>query len=324
MRRVWAMLAVCLLALPARAQQVDVAMAGAFDTWLVQHGTTGILASAQRAADGVWHATRKAQFNAPPTGELASVSKSITAVCVLSLVQDGRLFWSDRLPDILGPSPDVSVGALITHTSGLSRDSTQMNMPGWLDQAPDTGGHVSAEVLNSIVARKANVGNVGQYIYNNENYALLGLLIEAVTGQPMFDYCRAALDLPDGIAPSPRTGGMLPWGGFVADPIAYLSFLHSHFGADSTIGTDPFSLPHVEIAEGVYYGLGMVFRSYGEGFNFWHFGALCFPGRLNTGSFAVLWDGRMSALAIWDACVEWDAMAQLDGALGAAAFGRAR
>lgn len=320
MRYAGAILAVLLLALPARAEDVHGAVQEAFDHWLSQGALSGQLGTGMRRADGAWDVQ---VHGAAARGELASVSKSITAVCVHHLVQDGRLFWSDRLPDILGDAPDVSIAALITHSSGLTPDATQDAMPRWLDKAPDGAGHFSAQVLEAVNARGIVDTANGAFFYNNENYALLGLVIKAVSGQPYFEYCKAALDLPEGIAPSPRSGGMQPWGGLVAEPAAYLAFLTAHYGPDSVIGRDPMALPHVEMAPGVYYGMGTVFRAFRGGYNFWHFGALCFPRRMDAGSFAVIWHGRVAALALWDGCVNWDAMAQLDGALAVAALGGA-
>ena len=194
-------------------------------------------------------------------------------------------------------------------------------MPFWLDQGQDTDQHFSAQVLDLVTARAGQTGQRGAYQYNNENYALLGLVIEAVTSEPYFDACRTRLDLPDTIVPSPRTGQFQPWGGLAADPASYLAFLHRHFGPGSAVGDDPFAFPHVDIGDGAYYGLGMVFRRFQGGYNFWHFGAQCFPGRLNAGSYVVLWAGQMSAAAVYDACVEWNAMVGLDNALSKAAFG---
>ena len=318
MRHGLAVLLIWVLALPALAQDATIRLNGAFDQWLAQNGTTGILATGQRDAQGNWTVAR-AGANKTTGAELASVGKSITAICVLSLVEDGRLDWSDRLPDLLGAAPDVSVAQLITHTSGLAPDSTQAAMGFWLDP-PDDAGHYSAQVLTAINARDAQDGVAGRYLYSNENYALLGLVIEAVSGEPYDTYCRGALNLPDTIRPSPRSGATQPWGGFVADPADFLTFLEAHFGPDSEAGSDPFALPHADMGGGAYYGLGMVFREFRGSYNFWHFGALCFPERLNVGSYAVLWEGKAGAVALYDGCLDWPAMQSLDGALSRAVY----
>lgn len=253
--------------------------------------------------------------------ELASLSKSITAACALTLVSAGKLGWSDRLPTLLGEAPDVTVAQVVTHSAGQGADVAQVAMPLWLDRSAPDATHYSQQVLDAINARPSRTGTAGSYHYNNENYALLGLVIEAASGKAFHEYCRPALGLNTDIAPSPRTGRMQTWGGIAATPAAYLNFLTGWYGPDGAIGRDPFALPHIKIADGVYYGMGMLFRVRDAGFNFWHFGALCFPGRLDRGSYAVIWEGEAAALATYDACLDWPAMQALDADLAMAFYG---
>ena len=315
MRHIWAGFLLCALAQPASAQDVRMRLETAFDGWRAAHDTTGALGTGMYAEDGHWVAQNTEKVNAPQVGELASVSKSVTAVCTLALVEDGRLDWSDLLPALLGQAPDVTVAELVTHTSGLGPDSTQVTMPIWLDRAPDPFAHFSDHVLTAVNARLSQQGTRGMYLYNNENYALLGLVIEAVSARPYWETCQTALDLGIDILPSPRSGAFQPWGGLQAHPHSYITFLEAHYGKDSIIGSDPFALPHIDLGGGAYYGMGMIFRPFRDSFNFWHFGALCLPGRLNVGSFAALWEGEVAALAVYDACVDWPAMGALDTAL---------
>lgn len=324
-------LCAALLSLPALARSDDATPAfvhskleAAFAVWLAAHGASGVLASGVFETDNTWNVDLSGgrADRASRSAALASVSKSITAVCVLHLVEDGRLEWSDSLRDFVHPAPDVAVGELVTHTSGLAPDVTQLAMFGWLGQTGAEHGHFSAQVLDLINARPVQTGTPGAYQYNNENYALLGLVIEDVTGLSYFDACSGLLDLPASIQPGDRTGVFQPWGGLVSNASDYLSFLQTHFGPGSRIARDPFALPHAALGGGAYYGMGMVFRPFQGSYNFWHFGTLCFPGRLNTGSFAVIWEGKVSALALYDQCVDADAMARLDTALSAAVYGK--
>ena len=303
-----------LTALPLAAQSVGDRLQGAFETWVTAQGTTGVFGAAVRR-DGAWQMPA-----GQPPGELASVSKSVTAICALALVDEGLLDWSDTVADRLGQGPQFTVAQLVTHSSGLVRDSTQAAMPLWLDRPTAAAGHNAQAVLDIVAGRGAPQGTTSRYAYNNENYALLALMIEAASGQAYRDACWPRLGLDDGIAISPRAAAFGPWGGIMADPEAYLSFLHRHFGPGSRVWADPFALPHVEIGGGAYYGLGMVFRRFGDSYNFWHFGAQCFPDRLNAGSYAVMWEGKVSALALYDACLDWDTMFALDAALSRAVY----
>ena len=303
-----------LSALPLAAQEVEDRLQGAFDAWVSEQGAAGVLGAATRD-DGAWQMPEE-----QPPGELASVSKSVTAICALALVDEGLLDWSDTVADRLGQGPQVTVAQLVTHSSGLVRDGTQAAMPLWRDRPTAAAGHNAQAVLDIVAARGTPQGTPGEYAYNNENYALLALMIEAASGQDYRVACWPRLGLDDGIDVSPRTAAFGPWGGIVADPESYLTFLHRHFGPGSQVWADPFALQHVEIGGGAYYGLGMVFRRFGDSYNFWHFGAQCFPGRLNAGSFAVMWEGKVSALALYEACVDWDTMFALDAALSRAVY----
>lgn len=258
----WALCAALLVPPFAAAQGLGMIsghddLSAAFRGWLGEHQFNGDLATGITGSGAGWDVVQSGS----EVPELASISKSITAACITHLVEGGHLGWSDRLSDLLGLCPDVTIAGLITHSTGLGPDATQMAMPLWLGQGDGLQGHFAAQVLDLVNARAEQSGARGVYLYNNENYALLGLVIEAVSGRP-----------------------------------------------------------HIEMGGGACYGLGTVFRAYGYGF--WHFGALCFPGRLNTGSYAVLWEGRVSAAAFYDACLDRDAMAGLDRALFGAAYGR--
>ncbi|MEX0371168.1 MAG: serine hydrolase domain-containing protein [Tateyamaria sp.] len=296
------------------------ALAPAFFAWLKAHQTTGVLATGALQADGSWQITTHGEDISAPR-ELASLSKAVTAVCAQHLVLSGDIAWSDSAHDSVEGAPDVTIAELMTHQSGLGPDTTQVAMTPWLGQTAGENGHFSAQVMELVTARPVQHGDRGTYQYNNENYAILGLVIEAVTEVPFFDGCKSRLDLPVGIQPSPRTSVFQPWGGLSSDVTSYLTFLHQHFGPESALADAPFLAPHADMGGGAHYGLGMVFRRFRGSHNFWHFGALCFPNRLNVGSFAVIWEGRVSAVALYDGCLEWEAMSALDTALSRAAYG---
>ena len=304
-----------LAALPVAAQEVGARLEARFDTWLEEIGTTGGLGYAKLDGD-VW-----ATGGAKTPGELASVSKSVTAMCAWALVEEGALDWSDTVVERLGKGPDATVAQLVTHSSGLVRDSTQAAMLLWLDRPTGPAGHNAQVVLDLVAERGAPQGAPGVYAYNNENYALLALMIEAASGQAYAQACWPRLGLGAGMRIGDRSAAFGPWGGIVATPEAYLDFMTRHYGPGSAVWEDPLSLPHVKVGGGAYYSLGMLFRAFRGTYNFWHFGAQCFPGRLNAGSYAVMWEGKVSALALYDACVDWDTMVMLDGVLSRGVYG---
>lgn len=117
--------------------------------------------------------------------DLASVSKQMTAVCVLMLVEQEKLRLDDPVSKLLAdyklasPGRAVTVRDLLQHTSGLP-DYTSDDWDGTDEEAAalDTAGHL--KWLNRHEARGAP-GK--EYEYNNSNYALLSLIVERKSGQ---------------------------------------------------------------------------------------------------------------------------------------------
>lgn len=96
---------------------------------------------------------------------LGSVSKSFTAVCIMQLVEQGRIDLHASLSTYLPRATDgdqITVGQLLNHTSGLGEHQTLDNY--------------------KIIQEQ------GVHHYANVNYSLLGEIIEAVSGQSYGDY----------------------------------------------------------------------------------------------------------------------------------------
>lgn len=96
---------------------------------------------------------------------LGSVSKSFTAVCIMQLVEQGKIDLQANLSTYLPHAADgdkITVSQLLNHTSGLGEHQT-------LD--------------NYKITREQGVHH-----YANVNYSLLGEIIEAVSGQSCEDY----------------------------------------------------------------------------------------------------------------------------------------
>lgn len=108
----------------------------------------------------------------------ASVSKAITAMLVMALIEEGILTLDSTLAEILPPElvPDswraVSVRQLLSHTSGFPADRTR-----WFDGSYGT----CFEAYRRSVTRSAPVGP-GSYDYSNTNFCTLSLLAIFATG----------------------------------------------------------------------------------------------------------------------------------------------
>jgi CubicO group peptidase (beta-lactamase class C family) len=151
-----------------------------------------------------WHAFR-----------LASVSKLITAIGIMKLVEDGRLKLDDKVfgPEGLLQKPpydqlgdrhllDVTVRHILTHTAGWHKNALgdPMFMP--LEtaellqvQAPPSFDKVANYVLRQRL--RSTPGKV--FSYSNFGYALLGKLIEEITRQPYAHFLQQEIFIPHGI-----------------------------------------------------------------------------------------------------------------------------
>ncbi|HEV7731497.1 MAG TPA: serine hydrolase domain-containing protein [Candidatus Binatia bacterium] len=119
---------------------------------------------------------------------VASHSKSFTAAGVMLLRERGRL----RLDDAVGQyvadlHPDVArvtLAQLLSHSAGLVRDGADAGQ--WTDQHPF---RTAAELREDMAAGTAIEPN-SRFKYSNHGFGLLGMVIEAITGEPYATWVR--------------------------------------------------------------------------------------------------------------------------------------
>ena len=128
---------------------------------------------------------------------VASLSKPITAVAVLLLDQEGRLDLGDRafgyLADLeppLGRTRDpllgfITIEQILQHSGGWDRDRTfdPMFLPQRAADAVGAPAPASAEtVIRYMLGQPLQFEPGSRYAYSNFGYAVLGRIIERVTG----------------------------------------------------------------------------------------------------------------------------------------------
>jgi len=124
--------------------------------------------------------------------QIASVSKTFTAMAVLKLWQDGKLNIDDELSKYIKVFnyPGVTIRSLLDHRSGLPNYLYFMEDLGWDKKVTAT----NQDVLDYLVNRKAELTNISSpnthFTYCNTNYALLALLVETVTGKKFPAYLQ--------------------------------------------------------------------------------------------------------------------------------------
>lgn len=126
---------------------------------------------------------------------LGSISKTLTAVAVLQLVERDRLDLDTPVQTYLpwfevadrGSSGAITVRHLLNHTSGLSDFG--------YSQIPDRDATLE-QSIRELRTAQPNVRPGRLYQYFNPNYAVLALLVEVASGEAFGDYIETHIFQP--------------------------------------------------------------------------------------------------------------------------------
>jgi N-acyl-D-amino-acid deacylase len=175
---------------------------------------------------GFGYADREAMQPVHPEAlfRIASVSKPITAVAILKLVDQGRLKLDDKVLDHLRYEPhfekdgkfderwkQVTIQHCLSHTGGWDRDKSYDPM----FQAARMAKSLQVElpilpehIIRYQLGQPLDFDPGERYAYSNFGYSLLGRIIEKVSGQPYEKYVQEEVLRPLGITRA-RIGGSL-------------------------------------------------------------------------------------------------------------------
>lgn len=137
---------------------------------------------------------------------VASISKPITALAIMQLQVAGKLTVGESvcryLPDCPPGWQSITLAHLLSHTAGIPNytDFTDFEQ---VERLPVTPTQLVARFRNlplDFVPGSA-------YRYSNSNYVVLGLVIEAVSGQSYADYVRDNIFIPAGMINSGYDSG---------------------------------------------------------------------------------------------------------------------
>lgn len=124
---------------------------------------------------------------------IASISKTITAVAVLRLVEEGKLDLHAPIGTYLEGVPPrwsgVTAHHLLSHRSGLPHEYAA-------DGVADR-----EQALRALLAQEP-VKPLGEFSYSNDGYNLLAILIELRSGEPFESYVRSRVFAPAGMEQS--------------------------------------------------------------------------------------------------------------------------
>ncbi len=208
--RTWAAAAllVVTIAEPAPSQSAQAARMEAYFAACTAFGFSGVALVAKdglvvfTGRGGLADRTSGRRIDENTLFEIASVTKPFTACAVMKLVEAGRIKLDDpisrHLSGVPGDKSDITVRHLLTHTSGMPRSAAD-------GRGDDRDVAVAAYLKPPRAHRPGKT-----FEYWNGGFAILGALVERVSGKPFLDYCRENVFAPAGLVDTGFTGDAMP------------------------------------------------------------------------------------------------------------------
>lgn len=132
--------------------------------------------------------------------ELGSNSKALTSLAIMRLQAEGQLSLNDAVTDYIpwlelayeGEPQTITLGQLLYHTSGIPFSS--------IGEIPPTEGETAAEAtVRSLLGQSLASEPGSRYEYATINYAVLGLVMETITGDSFAEYMASSVLEPLGL-----------------------------------------------------------------------------------------------------------------------------
>ena len=206
---------------------VDQVISTLMRRWEIPGGAVGIVKDGRLVyARGFGYADESAGESVAPDAlfRIASVSKPLTGVAALKLVEEGRLSLDAKAFSLLGdltPPPgatadprlaSITVRQLLQHTGGWDRARSFDPMFRTTEAALAVGTPIPAStetIIRYMLGKPLDFEPGSRYAYSNFGYAVLGRVIERAAGTSYEQYVRDAVLAPMGIRRM-RLGGSLP------------------------------------------------------------------------------------------------------------------
>ncbi len=135
---------------------------------------------------------------------IASTTKMFTAVAIAQLIEQGKLKLDEPISTYLNDFPKaigdkVTIANLLTHTSGIELDEIETFMPAIRKARNiDEFYKLNIKYLPKMESYE-KFDTLSALDYSNENFDLLGKLIEVASGQNFYDYLSKAIFDPVGM-----------------------------------------------------------------------------------------------------------------------------
>jgi CubicO group peptidase (beta-lactamase class C family) len=142
---------------------------------------------------GVANIERRSKVTRNTRFQIASTTKPFTSMAVMMLVEEGRVRLDEKAAKYLPWLPpvykDVTVRQLLSHTSGVNRDVRTGNVDNFTLE----------EFKKRFIAAPISFTPGERWEYSNNGFILLGMLVEAVSGQPYGEFLHDGIFRPLGM-----------------------------------------------------------------------------------------------------------------------------
>jgi D-alanyl-D-alanine carboxypeptidase len=176
---------------------------------IVARGAPGAVAYV-RDARGTWRGAsgfadreRRARMTPSHAFRIGSITKSFVAALALELVADRKLALDDTveewLPGVVPNGSNITLRHLLNHTSGIFNFT---EVPALIDtyRADPLHTWTPLDLVRLAVANPPAFPPGEEWGYSNTNYVVLGLIVEAATGQALETLLRERLFTPLGLS----------------------------------------------------------------------------------------------------------------------------
>lgn len=135
---------------------------------------------------------------------ICSISKLFTSISVLQLRDEGKISLDDpikkylpwfNIKDTFPDAPEITLRGILTHSSGLPRES---DFPYWT--GPDYRFPTSQEMIKKLSQQEELYPAFTYFQYSNLGLTLAGEIVSAVSGQPYDQYVKENILRPLGLS----------------------------------------------------------------------------------------------------------------------------
>jgi CubicO group peptidase (beta-lactamase class C family) len=130
--------------------------------------------------------------------EIGSITKQFTAVCILMLMEQGKLSLTDDITRFIRDYPthghNITIHQLLTHTSGIKSYTSIEGLmeKGRMDYKP-------GELIDMFRNQPMDFAPGEKFLYNNSAYFLLGYIIEKASGMSYPEFLEKNIFQPLGM-----------------------------------------------------------------------------------------------------------------------------